>query len=104
MAQSAEPWDQDSTQTVYRPAAHIRWSVEQRGLMLIDQKAGRSWELTYPEAALWDFLSRRYPVARMIHLLGSIADLDPKKAHALLQDTFTHWLQCGYLILRGQHD
>lgn len=59
----------------YRKAEGVRWSVEVDGITLLREPAGKSLFLGYPDAALWDFLSRglreREILSRMRALLKS---------------------------------
>jgi hypothetical protein len=103
MAPAAEPLKNQPTLASYRPAEHIQWSVEPMGILLFDQKAGCACAIAYPQAAVWDFLTRQYPLGRIIDLLGSIADLKAAEAHAFLQNSLAMWLAAGYLIRGDGH-
>jgi hypothetical protein len=68
----------------FRPADGVKWAVELRGVLLVDGSGVRSRFLEYPEAAAWDFLSRRDPRDRIVEKLGATAGLSGDQAASLL--------------------
>lgn len=78
-------------------APHIVWAVETNGIVLIDQKNGKDAFLAYPEAIVWDMLSRRRPVEKIEQLLESGADLKDKSARRFLESVLSDWLKNGWL-------
>ena len=84
----------------YRAAEHVRWAVETAGVVLIDGATGTATTLGYPQAAIWDFLTRGEPVEQICAKLCAIASLDPAAAQALVLETMAALRKAG-LVTRG---
>ncbi len=78
---------------------HISWIVEQRGLLLIDNKDNRSTKFSCLEAAAWDLLTRTEPGGKLLAMLTVIADIDTAAATLLLENCLDSWLLEGWLIV-----
>jgi hypothetical protein len=76
---------------------YVQWAVEQRGILLIDTRSGRQCMLTYPQAAVWDLLSRGHDVPAVIDLITAIASLDLEAAAKLVHDCLEAWVRRGFL-------
>ncbi|MGE5391380.1 MAG: hypothetical protein ACM3PE_09995 [Deltaproteobacteria bacterium] len=50
----------------------MTWAVEENGILLIDPASGRQSFLEYPEAALWDLLSRCHSVERAAPVMKAV--------------------------------
>jgi hypothetical protein len=72
--------------------------VETCGITLIHRGTGTTRSLRYPEAALWDLLSRGYSYERTLSLLCAIASLAPEAAERLLLDSLAAWVEVGFLV------
>jgi hypothetical protein len=86
--------------TEYRAAEHVRWAVETGGVVLIDSATGAATTLGYPQAAIWDFLTRGESDEEICAKLCAIASLDPAAARALVLDTVAALRDAG-LVTRG---
>ena len=84
----------------YRAAEHVRWTVEAGGVVLIDGATGVATTLGYPQAAIWDFLTRGEPEEKICAKLCAIASLDLAAARALVQETVAALRDAG-LVTRG---
>jgi hypothetical protein len=84
----------------YRAGQHVRWAVEAGGVVLIDGVTGAATTLGYPQAAIWDFLTRGESGERMCAKLCAIASLDPAAAQALVRETVAALRDAG-LVTRG---
>jgi hypothetical protein len=84
----------------YRAAEHVRWTVEAGGVVLIDGATGVATTLGYPQAAIWDFLTRGEPEEKICAKLCAIASLDPAAAQALVMETVAALRDAG-LVTRG---
>ena len=83
----------------------VKWSVVTRGLLLFrPDEAPRV--LGYPEAALWDLLSRNVPYDRAIRLFAAIAYKatdDRRSASAVAKAAIGDWLEDGLLVSPSRH-
>ena len=98
----------DSTPSGHRPTVLYRchpdvvWAVETGGLILIRRDTGKKLILGYPEAALWDFLSRGIPLQRVKRMMVAIAHIEQKATHKLVNETIGVWTQEGWLTGGGE--
>jgi len=67
--------------------------VEPDGVRILT--GGGSTFLPYPEAAVWDLLSRGEPLEAAAGKLGLIAGLDLEGARALVNDCARRWMAGG---------
>ena len=84
----------------YQAAEHVSWTVEAGGVVLIDCATGAATTLGYPQAAIWDFLTRGEPEEKICAKLCAIASLDPAAAQALARETMAALREAG-LVTRG---
>lgn len=82
--------------TRHRLATGVRWNVGRSGLMLW-APGGRTCELHYPEAAVWDLASREPPFPRLVAATSAIAALSATEAEALVRRTLAAWVAEGWL-------
>ncbi len=85
------------------PHPSVSWAVEPWSITLFHREKRERRALRYPEAALWDFISRRYALDRAVRLLGAIAGLDEPAARALASATIEDWVRSGYLVEVTDH-
>jgi hypothetical protein len=79
-----------------RPAADVRWVVETRGVLLFGSGAARRF-LNYPQASIWDFMSRGYPPAKIVELLCAIARIEQQAAERLYVEYVSGLMEEGYI-------
>lgn len=87
----------------YRCPPDVVWAVESAGLTLIRRDTGTRLALGYPEAALWDLLSRKVPLQRVIPMMAAIAGIELQAAHAWVVETIGAWARGGWLV-QGRGD
>lgn len=87
----------------YRIAEQVRWAVEAGGVVLIDCATGAATTLGYPQAAIWDFLTRGESGERICAKLCAIASLDPEAAQVLVRETVAALREEGFLTPREEH-
>ena len=87
----------------YCVAPGIKWAVEIDGIVLMDEKAGKTCFLSYPQAALWDLISRGVFFEKTLSMLSAIASLKPEDAEAFIRKTLDDWVTSGYLNVRAEH-
>lgn len=80
----------------YRLAPGVRWAVERSAVKLTDAK-GTVRTLRYPEAAVWDLLSRGYAFDKVVSMITHIAALDSPGANVLVRTSVEDWAQSGFI-------
>ena len=80
----------------YRLGPGVRWVVERFAVTVTD---GRRTVLTlhYPEAAIWDLLSRGYAFDAVVDLIRHIAAMPAEQAAPLVRTTIDAWRAAGLL-------
>jgi hypothetical protein len=73
---------------VFRPVPELRYLAEPGRTLLIDTRNGRVEHLEYPEAAIWDMVTRGYHHRRIATLLQTIAHVTAAHADQLIADLF----------------
>jgi hypothetical protein len=86
----------------FRVAEPVRWAVEAAGVVLVNDATGAVITLGYPQAAVWDLLTRGDSGAKIGAKLCAIAALEPAAARALVRETAAALREAGFLILREQ--
>ncbi len=81
---------------LYHVAPGVRWAVERTTLTLVDGRGG-ACRLGYPEAAVWDLVSRGYPLAEVARMIAAIASLDPTAADAIIRSAIEGWERAGLI-------
>ena len=84
----------------YRVADGVKWAVEAGGVVLIDCSTGADKTLGYPEAAIWDFLTRGESSAAIAAKVCAIASLDQAASQALVAETVAALREAGFLAAR----
>lgn len=80
----------------YKLGPDVRWVVERFAVVLTDGK-GTVRTLHYPEAAVWDLLSRGYAFDKVASMITHIAALDAPAADALVRVSVEDWAQGGFI-------
>ncbi len=81
----------------YEPAAGVSWLVCDEGVRVFRDNASQSTLLHYPEAALWDLLTRHAGKDRLRRMLGLITGQDPDAMSHWLDDMLDLWLHEGLI-------
>lgn len=71
-----------------------------KGIVLINEKTGVVSLLGYPQAAVWDLLTRGYSYDRSVPMLTAITSLQADEIEALIAESLEKWLEDGFLILK----
>lgn len=82
--------------STFHVAPGVGWSVGRVNLTLTDRR-GHVCTLEYPEAAVWDLLSRGYAFEKIEQMLGHIASMEPAAADALIRTAIGRWRDAGLL-------
>lgn len=87
----------------YRCAPHVSWTVERNGLLLLNAGNAKGCPLGYPQAALWDLLSRGNSYRQVVSKMRAIALLSAEATERFIADTMESWVEAG-LLLREDGD
>jgi hypothetical protein len=82
--------------TACRIAPGVHWVVGRTSLTIVDEE-GTAKALGYPGAAVWDFISRGYPLSDVETLVAAVAALDRPAAQALVRSALAEWAAAGYV-------
>jgi len=82
----------------YRAAPGVRWVVEGQGVVVIDELARRSEELSYPEAAVWELLLSGHTVPETISMVKHIAGFTDGSARTCVTQCIDLWCKAGWLV------
>lgn len=85
----------------YRCAPQLKWSVERRGLTLVDSQRGAFFCLSYPCAALWDLLARGYRIDEAVRLTAFVAGTSVDLAQSRVTRAFEDWIALGLFLPEG---
>ena len=82
----------------YQCAPYIRWVVELHGIVVINEKSGAVCSVQYPEAAIWDMISRKYSYEQIVPILCAITSSSSHEVEKLLVESLEQWTETGFLI------
>lgn len=82
--------------STYRLCPDVRWVVDRFTVRLTGANDA-SLTLHYPEAAVWDLLSRGYPFAKVVSMITHIAGLDQSAADVLVRRAIGDWARSGFV-------
>ena len=75
----------------------ISWIVDHASVKLINENTNTVKILNYPEAAIWDFITRGYPTEKLILLISKIAYINTSHATTIINDTIESLYKQGFL-------
>jgi len=82
--------------STYRVAEGVYWTVGRTALTIVDP-AGVVSTIGYPDAAVWDFVSRGYDPGEVAGLLAAVAAIERAEAAALVRSAISRWMAGGLL-------
>ena len=85
---------------LWRVPGQVAWVVEPYGLALIHLADGHRLELSYPEAAVWELVTRGRSVEAILSMLELIAGIGPSEAQTLVDSCLAQWIADGWLEAR----
>ncbi|MDR1489918.1 MAG: hypothetical protein LBS65_05450 [Desulfovibrio sp.] len=80
-----------------RCAGHVTWVVEPHCVVLFDSTRNLRHELAYPEAAVWDLITRGRSEETIRSMLELIAGIGPREARELVGSRLDLWAEEGWL-------
>lgn len=89
-----------SQNSEYICCSDIEWAVETDGIMLFQKTLNKAIKLEGPDSALWDFLTRKIPAAKITAMMAAIQNLNTNSAEQWIATKIKNWLEIG-LIKRG---
>jgi len=87
----------------YQCAPHVKWAVETRGIILVDQNTRLAHSLNYPHAALWDLINRGHSFDKTVRMLCAIVSMEAKEAEQFLLESLDEWAEAGFLVKTNNH-
>jgi hypothetical protein len=82
--------------TTYRLCPRVKWVVERFTLRVTDG-SGALRTFDYPEAAVWDLMSRGYPFAQVVSMTGHIMSVGAETADTLVRRSLEQWAASGLI-------
>ena len=82
---------------LYTCQEDIGWVVEVKHIILIQSETGSTWTLSYPDATIWDLLTRNYSFDRIVYLLATVTSIDLELAEQMVLGKLDEWLKVGIL-------
>ena len=82
----------------YQCMAAVQWVVEAGSIVLVNRESGATCSLEYPQAAIWDLMTRDYLYEQMLPMLSAITGLDKKNVHAILVESLKDWERNGFSL------
>jgi len=76
----------------------ISWTVEYRGIRLINRETGDLLFLPWPEAALWDMLSGNIDSERIISIISAITHRDKEETALWIKKTLSLWEEGKWVV------
>ena len=75
----------------------VRWIVEEWGIRVFHVEKGQILSLEYPEAAVWDLLSRDPREETIVSKLSAILAWPESRSRGLLRSSIRRWLDLEVL-------
>jgi len=79
-----------------RSAPDTSWIVQADGVVLVNSRRRTAVVVRYPEAAVWDLLTR-HPVAEVTRKVACIASLEREEAERVVRSAIDQWVAQGFL-------
>jgi hypothetical protein len=76
----------------------ISWTVEYRGIRLINRETKKMLLLPYPEAALWDMITGNIQLERIIPVISAVTHMDKKDTEIWIKNTVSQWEEGNWLV------
>jgi hypothetical protein len=81
-----------------RSPENIAWTVETKGIVVIDTFNSRSIFLHEPEAAIWSLLIKYGVNKKEIDIIGAIFKMTEKETKELIESLLIEWYNKGLII------
>ena len=87
----------------YRSMPRVAWAVNTDGIVLTNEATGAVCRLGYPEAAVWDLISRGYSYEVTVSLLCTIGSLTLDSAERLVLESLAAWASGCFLTTEAKY-
>ncbi len=84
----------------YTTSPQVAWTVQPKGIRIIDEVTRAGFDLGYPAAAVWDLLQRSYPAAQLVVMVAALARVGQAEAEGLVRESVAAWVRSGWLVAR----
>jgi hypothetical protein len=84
----------------YGCAPNVVWSIERRGIRLLNTGSRASQMIPYPQAAIWELVCRHVPIVP--EKMAAIAGIPPADVERLVSESVEQWLRDGFLQEAGR--
>ena len=81
-----------------RSPENIAWTVETKGIALIDTINSRTICLHEPEAAIWSLLMKYGVSEKSTHIIGAVCKITEKETKELIELSIIKWYNKGLII------
>ncbi|MEK7407750.1 MAG: hypothetical protein AAB225_21970 [Acidobacteriota bacterium] len=85
----------------YRCPPQVAWTVESDGILLLNAATASSRRLRYPEAAVWDWISRGESCDRIMRKTAAVAKMETETARRLVLEAVRSWVEAGFLVVEN---
>ncbi len=75
----------------FEPNLFIRWVVEEREILVLDEPGQRSMRLTYPAAGIWELLMQGRRTADVAEMTAGVADIPLDEARQAVLRQAAEW-------------
>ncbi|MCB9289781.1 MAG: hypothetical protein H6560_20925 [Lewinellaceae bacterium] len=82
---------------------HILWTVELQGIFVVDKQTGNHYFLHYPEAAVWDLLSRKYFPEQIPPVISAIEQVNLDAATRIVSRCLMEWSGYGLINTKNEY-
>lgn len=89
---------------IYQCLPQIAWSVERDGILLINRNTGKVRFLPYPQASIWDLISRGYAFDRTVRMVSAIAAMKHHDGEEFILKSLKEWSREGFLTEKKQSE
>jgi hypothetical protein len=79
-----------------RPAPSVCWCVDATGVTVLDRVA-RPRRLEYPDAVVWDCVTRSATVQEAARMVACVARIPPREASDLVRSRLQEWCEAGLI-------
>ncbi|MEQ8170425.1 MAG: hypothetical protein ABRQ38_16180 [Candidatus Eremiobacterota bacterium] len=78
----------------------ISWTVEYRGIRLINRETGNILFLPWPEAALWDMIEGNIESERITDVISAITCMDKEETVLWIKKTISLWEEGKWVVTK----
>jgi len=84
-------------EVTFRCNPHIKSAVELNGVVILNLDSGDSIFIGYPQAAVWDLVSRDFSFKQILKMISAITGQNEVEVERLIIECLNDWAENGYL-------